>query len=209
MTADVALRWVVTVLFGLSVAECAQALLAHRGQWPTVVNHALHLVMSVAMIVMAWPWGMNVPTFPSMLLFLLAALWFAGLGLAVSTQTHDRLVNAYHAVMMAAMAWMYAAMNGDLLTGTSAHAPNHPGMNMPGMGTPTTDPTADASGTGWIATVSWLLVAFFAGAAAYWLYRYIGERRAAPRGAGALAHAGVLCQAFMAAGMAISFAVMT
>jgi hypothetical protein len=208
MIADVALRWVVTVLFALSIAECAHALAAHHGAWPARVNHTLHLVMSMAMIVMVWPFGMNLPTFPPMVFFVLAALWFAGLGAAVSTKVRDRLVNAYHAVMMAAMAWMYAVMNGHVLSGNAAPPPNHPGMNMPGMDMAADEATTATGQPGWITTVDGLLVIVFAVATIYWVYRYVAVRRT-ESGATLLAHAGVLCQAFVAAGMTISFAVMT
>jgi hypothetical protein len=85
MIADLTLRWVVTVLFGLSFAECAYALAAGHRKWTGAVGHVLHLVMSVAMIVMAWPVGLAVPNRPSLVFFLLAAVWFVSNGSPTNT----------------------------------------------------------------------------------------------------------------------------
>jgi len=40
----------------------------------------LHLIMSVAMVVMAWPWGATLPTIGPLVFFLLATVWFVVLG---------------------------------------------------------------------------------------------------------------------------------
>ncbi|HTX93544.1 MAG TPA: hypothetical protein VME67_01130, partial [Mycobacterium sp.] len=50
---DVAMRWVVTLLFGASIAIYVYILVAQRGRWTSIVNHLLHLVMSAGMILMA------------------------------------------------------------------------------------------------------------------------------------------------------------
>lgn len=211
MITDVVIRWVVTVLFGLSFAECGYALAAGHGRWTSSVNHVLHLVMSVAMILMAWPFGMIVPNRPLMVFFLGAAIWFVCIGVSVASGVRNRVVTGYHAAMMAAMAWMYALMDGTLLPGPSdtsgdppASMPSMPGMNMS---------NADMSGAhsahaGWIVNVNLFITVAFAAAAGYWLYRYFMESADRTSGRPAiLAHAGVLCQSFMAAGMAIMFGV--
>jgi hypothetical protein len=219
---DLALRWFVTTLFVLAAAECLYALAAGDRRPATVVSQLLHVVMAVAMAVMAWPWGAALPTVAPMVFFLFATGWFVAVTASPLGAGH-RIAGGYHALMMLAMAWMYAAMNGRLLpgqasdaagivpsqAGASGHA-GHAGMNMPGMDMSGTDATgADASGGGYpayIATLNWVCTLLFAVAAVYWLYRYLAIRM--DRGPAAGAPLGCLCQSMMAAGMAIMFGVM-
>src|SRR5262245_61658114 len=122
---DVALRWMVTVLFGASIAAYAYILVAQHGRWTTTVNPLVPRVMAAAMILMAWGVGMSLPIAGPMIFFLLAGVWFACAAGRMSIATGDRLTNGYYAVMTAAMAWMYAAMNGRLQSQfghTSDHA---------------------------------------------------------------------------------------
>lgn len=221
MIQDLTLRWVVTLLFVLSAAECVYAIAAGRRRWPSVVGYSLHTIMAVAMAVMAWPWGADLPTVGPMVFFLLATVWFVVIAASGAAAGH-RIVTVYHALMMLAMAWMYAVMNGRLLPGQSSgsgeassaghHAghtdmPGMPGMDMPGMGA--TD-TAAPSGTGypaWIATLNWVCTVGFAIAAVFWLYRYLVARQSRSSG-DTVHHLGLLSQAMMAAGMAIMFGVM-
>jgi hypothetical protein len=214
MIADLTLRWVVTVLFGLSFAECAYALAAGHRKWTGAAGHVLHLVMSVAMIVMAWPVGLAVPNRPSLVFFLLAALWFVGMAAIGSPGPVQRLTNQYHAAMMAAMAWMYAAMDGALLPGNAEGPHDHDAASgsmpgMPGMDMPPADMSTRTVEPQWITTVNWIVTVVFGLAALYWLYRYVAQRRKdSAQPTPLLAHAGSLCQSFMAAGMAIMFGVM-
>ena len=212
MIAGLALRWVVTVLFGVAIVECLYALAGGHRKWTDFVRHALHLVMSLAMIVMAWPFAMMVPNRPPMAFFLVAALWFVGMAAVGSDGPVDRLTNQYHAAMMAAMAWMYAVMDGALFPGADgSHDPDAPSVSMPGMpgmATPSSDVSTQVAPQ-WITAVTWLLTAGFGLAAVFWLYRCIVERRRdSSSGAAPRAHAGTLCQGLMAAGMAIMFGVM-
>jgi hypothetical protein len=214
MIADLTLRWVVTVLFGLSVAECLYALAAGHRKWTGVVGHVLHLVMSVAMIVMAWPAGLAVPNRPPLAFFLLGALWFVGMAVAASPGPVQRLDNEYHAVMMAAMAWMYAVMDGALLPGNAGgphdqDAPSGSMPRMPGMEMAPADQSRHTVEPQWITTVNWIVTVVFGLAAVYWLYRYLAQRQKdSAQRTPLLAHAGSLCQSLMAAGMAIMFGVM-
>ena len=57
MIHDLALRWLVTILFVLAVVECLYALAVGNRRPATVVSQLLHVVMALAMAVMAWPWG--------------------------------------------------------------------------------------------------------------------------------------------------------
>ena len=121
MVHDLTLRWVVTVLFGLSAAECAFAIATGHRTWTLTVGRLLHVVMAVSMGVMAWPKGAELPTTEPMIFFLLATAWFAVIALTPPGAGH-RLVNGYHALMMLAMSWMYAVMNGHVLPGRQARA---------------------------------------------------------------------------------------
>jgi hypothetical protein len=191
---DLALRWVVTVLFSLSALECGYAMtVAHRR--PTaVVGHGLHLVMAVAMAVMAWPRGAALPTTGPMVFFLAAAVWFAVVVIRAGGP-RIRGVNVYYLVMMLAMAWMYAVMNGGILPGQVVeHAHHAHGHAEPAYPT-------------WITAINWIWTLGFTVAAFGWLYGYFAGRQRTP-GRMSFVHFGILCQATMAAGMAVMFGVM-
>ena len=94
--------------------------------------------MAIAMAVMAWPRGADLPATGPLLFFLLATAWFIALTLG---RPGHRRANVYHAVMMLAMAWMYAVMNGGLLPASSDVASagaHHGSVSMPGMNMPVT-----------------------------------------------------------------------
>ncbi|WP_167103606.1 DUF5134 domain-containing protein [Mycobacterium sp. DL592] len=218
MIQDLTLRWIVTLLFVLSAAECGFAIATGHRRWPSVVSYSLHAVMAVAMAVMAWPGGAALPTVPPMVFFLLATGWFAVIAASAGAAGH-RLVTGYHALMMLAMAWMYAVMNGRLLPGQSSVAADSAGsgghhaghMNMPGMDMPDMpmgDSAPAASGyPAWIATLNWVCAIGFAVAAVVWLYRYLVARQSRS-GGDAVHQLGLLSQAMMAIGMAVMFGVM-
>jgi hypothetical protein len=209
-------------LFVLAAAECLYALAVGNRRPATVVSQLLHVVMAVAMAVMAWPWGAALPTVAPMVFFLFATGWFVAVTASPLGAGH-RIAGGYHALMMLAMAWMYAVMNGRLLpgqasyaadivpsqSGTSGHA-GHAGMNMPGMDMSGTDaPMTDGSGGGYpayIATLNWVCTLLFAVAAVYWLSRYLSLRM--NHAGSAEQSLGTLCQSMMAAGMAIMFGIM-
>lgn len=242
MIDSVALRWVVTILFALAAAQCVYLLVARRMPWTSRVGHVLHLVMSVAMLVMAWPFSMSWPTLGPMVFFIVAAVWFLATllrpgaadaaddcGCVPPTATvFGRVAAVYHAAMMAAMAWMYAVMNGDVLPGAGSVssgalaagpvgssplilAHDHGdmgdmgGMDMPGMGG---GHMSHSSGPAYVAPVNWILAVGFALAAAYWLYLYFDRRRQPGASDDVLSFAGDLCQVFMALGMSLMFFVM-
>jgi hypothetical protein len=210
LMADAALRWVVTILFGASTATYVYILVAQRGRWTNPVNHILHLVMSAAMILMAWGVGMSSPTLAPMIFFLLAGLWFGHAAGRTSTPADDRLTNGYYAVMMAAMAWMFAVMSGGLagqIAHTSDYAePAAAAMDMSGADMPAHEMSSAEPATEWIAAVNWIAALGFAGVALYWACRYLAKRRttAVPRAA-QLAHLEPLYQVCSAAGTALMF----
>ncbi|MEO8816184.1 MAG: DUF5134 domain-containing protein [Mycobacterium sp.] len=213
MTDDLALRWTVTVLFAFSSAGYVDVLVAQHVRWTCTVNHLLHLVMAVAMMVMAWPVGMDLPTVGLMGFFLLAAVCFVLVAARASSGVADRLTNGYNAVMSSAMVWMYAVMNGSL-PGQTSHLSDHHGpsgsSSMAMVGTDIFGPmSATAGKTGWITTVNAIATIGFAVAVLYWLYRYFVERKASPAPYTAhLSPMGLLGQGFMAAGIALMFAAM-
>lgn len=210
MIQDLFLRWIVTGLFVISAAECAFALATGHRVWTHVVGHVLHLLMAVAMAVMAWPKGAALPTIAPMGFFLLATAWFV---VVAFIGVGHRLINGYHALMMFAMAWMYAVMSGNLLRGqqmaqqesspTSPAAQSMPGMDMSGMDMGDAGMVYPA----WIAAIDWFWTIGFALATLWWIKRYFVERQASPT-VPSHRHFGVACQAMMAAGMAIMFGVM-
>jgi hypothetical protein len=203
---DLALRWTVTVLFGASFAGHLYGLVAQRERWICTIERLLHIVMCAAMVVMAWPFGMKLPILGPMVFFLAAAVWFTLAAAHVFSGDDARLVNGYHAIMMAAVAWLYAVMTGGPLGDSPGHTmASSPDMKMPGMdmsGPETAQP-------GWVTALNWIAAVGFASATAYWLYRYFARRKANP-----VPHTtlfgdwGTLCNAFMASGMAIMFGVM-
>jgi hypothetical protein len=204
-----ALPWTLTVLFGASFAVHVYVLVAQHGPWTRTVERLLHSVMCAAMVVMAWPVGMGLPPLGPIIFFLAAAVWFLLVAAHVFSGTAGRLTNAYHAIMMAAVAWLYAAMAG-VLPGQGGQPHNHtmsssPGMQMPGMDVS----VAETTQAGWITTLNWIAVVGYAAAAAYWLFRYFAPRKtnSGPRTA-SLAALGPPCHAFMASGMAIMFGAM-
>lgn len=211
MIQDLVLRWIVTALFALSAVECFVASCTGHRRWISVVGNILHVVMALAMLVMAWPSGAALPTVPPLVFFLMATAWFTGIAVGPAAAGH-RVAYLYHAAMMLAMVWMYAVMNGTILSGHSAAdnspAPSMPAGHghhqMPGMTMPGDAVSGASSATAWwIDGLNWLCAIGFAFATLYWIARSVGVRREPIQ-----TRIGVLCQATMAAGMAIMFAVM-
>ncbi len=219
MIHDLALRWVVTLLFVFSAAVCVSAIASHRHAGESskagMVSHSLHAIMAVAMAVMAWPRGAELPTRAPMIFFALAAVWFA---VVTARTSGHRVANSYHTLMMLAMAWMYAAMGGLPLSrrepSTEMAMADMPGMEGSGghaghaghaghsaAAQPGAEPAT------WIGTLNWLCTIGFAAAAVYWLYRFI-TARVQSGDDDSHSSIGVLCQLAMASGMAIMFAVM-
>ncbi|WP_260575696.1 DUF5134 domain-containing protein [Mycolicibacterium brumae] len=190
-------------MFLISSAECVHQLATGRNRWADRVSLMLHALMGVAMTVMAWPAGAGLPTTGPMLVFAAAAAWFLIRTLA---DRGHRARNAYHGVMMLAMAWMYAVMGGGLAPtpadgGTSAigHAAHH-GPAAAATGAQHGDPPL-------ITGLDWAFAVGFAVAALWWFARP-ALRRSAGVGASWRVGANDICQAMMAAGMAVMFKVM-
>lgn len=216
MITDITLRWVVTALFAVSAVHCVRGLAHRTASLSDRIGNGIHLIMSLAMLVMAWPFSMSWPTVAPMVFFLVAALWFVAMLFVSNPAPSYRLSTGYHAVMMLAMAFMYAVMTKDLLpapkTRRFAHA-GHGGMaDMPGMDMAGMDTANDANGTvehtggfDWTYAGIVACVVLFAVATLLWLYRYFARQRTTE---GAPCGHGWLCEVLMAAGMAAMFAVM-
>lgn len=219
MIADVALRWVVTVLFALSISQFIYSMATHRMRWVGVVGHVLHIVMSVAMIVMAWPFSMDWPMVGPMIFFGAAAVWFLVAATMFAAETPERIAHGYHAAMMAAMAWMYAVMDGGILPGTSSGSGGHDmhtmsfAMSSTNLAHPHPADMGDmdvhTTQPGYAPAINAILAIGFLVAGVCWLYLYFSRRRVAgdalERASASLTHTGELAQVFMAAGMAIMF----
>lgn len=213
MIQDLALRWVVTLLFLFSAAVCVQAVAANKHGVANAVSHSLHAIMAVAMAVMAWPRGAELPTRAPMIFFAAAAVWFA---VVTARNSDHRAGNVYHTLMMLAMAWMYAAMGGLPLTKAAPAAmQDMPGMDMSGghaghaghAGHGGAAGAAAPEPASWVGVLNWVCVIGFGAATAFWLYRLV-TARLKPAENGSHQSVGILCQLAMAAGMAIMFAVM-
>lgn len=210
--ADLTLRWIVTLLFVFSAGVCVSAIATNRHSASNLISHSLHAVMAIAMAVMAWPRGAELPTRAPMIFFLAAAVWFA---VVTARASAHRVANAYHTLMMLAMAWMYAAMGGLPLPRNGEPAPTAmPGMDMAGGHSGHAGHAGHAGGgasageaASWVGVLNWVCAVGFAIAAVFWLYRFITARVQAPSDE-SHSSVGILCQLAMAAGMAIMFGVM-
>lgn len=214
MIQDMTLRWVVTLLFVFSAAVCVQAIMANRHSLANLISHSLHAIMAIAMAVMAWPRGAEIPSRGPMIFFAIAALWF--LVVTMRTAGH-RGANVYHTLMMLAMAWMYAAMGGLPLRRASDSMASMPGMDGAGGNAGhgghsghaghSAQVQSGADPAAWVGVLNWVCVVGFAVASVYWLYRFV-TARLQPSTDGSGSSVGILCQLAMAAGMGIMFAVM-
>ncbi|WP_410643321.1 DUF5134 domain-containing protein [Amycolatopsis sp. lyj-346] len=114
------LRWILTAVFAAAGAFCLYRCV-RRGPVTSRIADVLHAVMCAAMAAMAWPATMSVARVPQLVLFGLAAGWFAVVavrGGAVHDGHEGRWQSGYHAVMMAAMAWMVFAMPRAMVGGS-------------------------------------------------------------------------------------------
>lgn len=125
MFTGIALPLIFTVVYGLlAIYSAVFMVVARTGLART--GYFLHLVMSAAMIAMAWPAGMAaVPLAPAAVFFTVVAGWFGYLFAARNTgrlrrsqlDGHPPWHQLAHGVMMLTMAWMYAAMMPELAGG--------------------------------------------------------------------------------------------
>ncbi|PWI42662.1 DUF5134 domain-containing protein [Streptomyces sp. ICBB 8177] len=193
MIAATGLRWTLTLAFALvttfSVTRAVRPGAGHGGSANSQrVTHALHALMGLAMIAMAWPWGRRLPVAPQVALFSLAAVWFvASVALndrrmwAHDGDGHPRLHGFLHAVMMGAMAWMVAVMP-DAMKGGRPSAGGGTGSmaDMPGMAMSGSGGGMTMSLRGAEHTVCVALLAVFVAMTLWWLSRTFDTARATP-----------------------------
>lgn len=158
MSSATALQWSLTGLF----AVCAGLYLAQAraaGAWQSRVAWSMHALMAVAMIAMAWPWGMEISAIGYVLIFTASALYVAYLGLFTACIGHS----VYHALMMASMVLMAVATSPSGMPDTAnvADVGAMPGMNMAGS-----EPAVGTASTpAWVTSTCSIAAAFFVGAA--------------------------------------------
>lgn len=203
MIHDAVIRWVVTALFSLTAAECVLAIVIKRQPWTWVVSHGLHFVMALAMVVMAWPWGAQLPPNGPAVFFLLATVTFVTMAVVVARTAGLRVRYGYHATMMLATGWMYAIMGVHFFPArASTHNSAQSDTSMPGMDMTGTNMPAGSGTPMWLSTVGWLGTVGFAVAAVFWTYWYFVKRRCERSRFMSL---GNLSQAGMAIGMTFLF----
>jgi len=137
---EIGLRWIVTLAFAAAGAFCLYRCVRH-GSAVHRVRDVLHLLMCAGMVAMAWPGAMHVARIPQIVVFAVAAAWFAGM-LVVGRK--NRLSPGHHALMMAGMAWMVRVMPL-AMSGTATPASGsdeHAGMAMGATTTMTGDTPA-------------------------------------------------------------------
>lgn len=77
-----------------------------RRPWGWVVSRGLHFVMSIAMLMMAWPWGAQLPSIGPTVFFALAAMTFVALAGFTARTPALRVRYVYQALMMLGTGWM-------------------------------------------------------------------------------------------------------
>lgn len=133
MLSDPVLQWTLTLAFSATAAYATLRLVTDRKPL-LIVGNALHLVMSLVMIAMCWPWWTVLPSLPQTLFFSAGTAWFAAVALL---QTRRRITRAAvgghsawhqvaHAVMMLAMVWTLLAMPSG--TDGTTHDHHHGGL---------------------------------------------------------------------------------
>jgi hypothetical protein len=173
VVSDVALRWALTGVFLASIALYARQAVG-AGSRQQRFGWWLHVLMAAAMIAMAWPAGMSIPTLLYVLVFTAAALYFVYFAVFGPRLDHT----AYHAVMMAAMVAMAVVMPAAAMPTISSAAAmgSDAHMSMAGMA------SGHAGGAwappAWVSVTCGLATAGFLGAA-LWLFIVLirGPRR--------------------------------
>jgi len=186
---SVVLHWALTVLFVVCVGLYARQAIGDHG-WQPRLGWSLHVLMAIAMIAMAWPARMSIPTLVYVLVFTAGALYFVYLGLFGPRIDHS----FYHAVMMGAMVAMAVVMQSSAMPGmTAASSSALAGHSMP-MANAASAVGSPAGSSAWEPVLCGLAAAGFMGVAVWsFLAALRGPRRP---------HATML----MSLGMGIAFA---
>jgi hypothetical protein len=192
---------ILTVLFSVTALGYLGFAFRPGGSGVTRVSDVLHVLMSVVMLAMPWPWGTALaPPTLQIIVFGLGTLFYLVLALGGARfggHAHHgpggsgRLVVAHHVVMMAAMVVMGVMM----LPMAAGSSMSMPGMEMSGSGSGT------AMSGDWT-VVSWVLVVLFAAATAWTLVRVVATARVRQH---PFARVDGVLLLLMSAGMALAF----
>lgn len=133
MLSDPVLQWALTLTFSATAMYATVRLFADRKLLP-IVGNALHLVMSVVMVAMCWPWWSLLPRVPQTLFFSAGVVWFGAIAILQARRRitrsaaggHSAWHQVAHAAMMLAMVWMILAMPSG--TDATTHAHHHGGL---------------------------------------------------------------------------------
>ena len=222
MIADEGLAWVFSAWF--AALAIASAIGAWRAQNAADrLSYVTHVAMLAAMAIMPWPWFMRVPGLVWIVLFSIAALGYAILALSrpgvvvgPGAGHHGRRVVAwYHVAMMLGMVWMVGLME-------FLHAAGTPSVIAPigaSAGHVHGAPAAATLGAVqvpplwqlplWIVGVTYLVAAMFAIAAIWFLVQLRAAPAGTRRGEALPARAELGIAAAIAAGMAVSYFLMS
>lgn len=205
MIDDLPLRWIVTGFFALSAAASLVFLYAGRRTWTSGIASGLHLVMAIAMAVMAWPWGAQLPTTGPAVFFLLAGIWFVMLTVGSARTLVQWATYSYHTLMMVAMSCMYLVMEGHCHGEWGAHTHASHEMSMPSTDMAAIDMLARSGPPGWITVLNGCWTFIFGLGTVFWAYRYFTQRH---HGASRQCHLHSAGRVTMSAGMALTFGVL-
>ena len=175
------LSWTFTVVFALTglyssvrLSELARGVDRSGSR----VAEASHLLMSLAMIAMAWGWTGD-PASPTgvlqIVVFGLFGIWFLA-RLALPVGDHSRATEGYHLVANAAMVWMVAAMPQIMSSGAPDGAGTTGTAGMPGMGGmsgPVAAAPTPPSTPSWVVAVSVVLAVLLLAGAVLWATRVV------------------------------------
>ncbi|MCX2729082.1 DUF5134 domain-containing protein [Saccharopolyspora sp. NFXS83] len=181
MVESLLLSWVLTVLFAVTAAWCAYSATRPALLPRDRLSSVSHLVMSLLMIAMVWPWGMSVPATPQIVLFAATALWFAALTVLRTPCAHGygspRLAHSHHAVMSAAMVWMIATMPLLMLGASDSGGGHHHSMGTGGGSGVLAAPAAADTTPGAVVAISAVLAAFLVLSSTAWISTAVDTAR--------------------------------
>jgi hypothetical protein len=169
------LSWTFTVVFTLtgvySLVRLTE-LASGMDRTGSRIAELSHLLMSLAMIAMAWGWT-GEPSSPTgvgqIVVFGVLGIWFLA-RLVLPVGDHSRATEGYHLVANAAMVWMVAAMPQIMASGTPVpEAAPHDMAGMAGMDAAPTPPATP----GWVVAVSVAFAVLVLGGAALWAARIV------------------------------------
>lgn len=137
MITDPVVLGVLVAAFTLTSLSSAWGLLRARG-WAEAVSHTMHLVMSLVMVAMCWPWWTALPVGPQVVFFVAGAAWCCARLVVILRRRPLQGLSAWHEVahlaMMLAMVWMIWVMARMLGGDGAAHVELSPGSLLVGVG---------------------------------------------------------------------------